>query len=321
MGNILLALGVVLLAASALGLWGLHRFSARLARRAEADVPPAGRFVDTPEGRVHLVEAGQGPPLVLIHGLGGQLQHFTYALSERLADDFHVIIVDRPGSGYSERGGGADDAGLAAQARQIRNAWRALGVERPLLVGHSLGGAVALALAEDYPDEVAGLALLAPLTARESEVPPAFRGMTIRSPRWRRFVADTFAAPLGVRYATRMLAAIFAPEPVPADFATRGGGLLAMRPQAFYANSSDLVRLENDMPALIRRYPELRLPVAILFGERDRILEPARHGLALRDRLPGLAVETLPEAGHMLPLTRPDETAAFIRRVVARACE
>lgn len=319
MGYILLALGVVLLAAIALGLWGLRRFSARFARRAETEVPPAGRFVDTPEGRVHLVEAGQGPPLVLIHGLGGQLQHFTYALVERLADDFHVIVVDRPGSGYSERGAGS--AGLAAQARQIRAAWRALDVERPWLVGHSLGGAVALALAEDYPNEVSGLALLAPLTAQESEVPPAFRGMAIRSPRWRRVVAETFAVPLGVRYATRMLAAIFAPEPVPADFATRGGGLLAMRPQAFRANSSDLVRLESDVPALIRRYPELRLPVAILFGERDRILEPARHGLALRDRLPGLVVEILPEAGHMLPLTRADETAAFIRRAVARACE
>ena len=145
--------------------------------------------------------------------------------------------------------------------------------------------------------------------------------MAIRSPRWRRIVADTFAAPLGVRYASRLLAAIFAPEPVPADFATRGGGLLAMRPQAFYANSSDLVMLESDLPALIRRYPELRLPVTILFGERDRILDPARHGTAVRGKVPGLSVETLPGAGHMLPLTRPDETAAFIRRVVARACE
>ncbi|MDW5375810.1 alpha/beta fold hydrolase [Halomonas sp. HP20-15] len=319
MDSILLALGVVLLMAIALGLWGLRRFSVRVARRAEADVPPAGRFVDTPGGRVHLVEAGQGPPLVLIHGLGGQLQHFTYALTERLADDFHVIAVDRPGSGYSERG--ANGAGLAAQARQIRDAWHALGVERPLLVGHSLGGAVALALAEDYPDEVAGLALLAPLTAQESEVPPAFRGMAIRSPRWRRFVADTFAVPLGLRYAARMLAGIFAPEPVPADFALRGGGLLALRPQAFYANSTDLMTLENDLPPLVRRYHELRLPAAILFGERDAILAPTRHGTAMRDKVPGLSVEILPDAGHMLPLTRPDETAALIRRMAARVGE
>ena len=319
MGNILLALGVILLAASALGLWGLRRFSARVARRAEAEVPPTGRFVDTSEGRVHLVEAGQGPPLVLIHGLGGQLQHFTYALVGRLADDFHVIVVDRPGSGYSERG--ANAAGLAAQARQIHEAWRALGVERPWLVGHSLGGTVALALAEDYPNDVSGLALLAPLTAQESEAPPAFRGLAIRSPRWRRFVADTFAVPLGVRYATRMLAAIFAPEPVPADFARRGGGMLGLRPQAFYASSTDLVMLESDLPPLIRRYPELRLPVAILFGERDRILDPSRHGMALRGQLPDLAVETLPGAGHMLPLTRPDETAAFIRRIAPRTLD
>ncbi len=316
MGNILLTLSVVLLVAIALGLWGLRRFSARVARRAEAEVPPAGRFVDTSEGRVHLVEAGQGPPLVLIHGLGGQLQHFTYALVERLADDFQVIAVDRPGSGYSERG--ANGVDLAAQARQIREAWRTLGVERPLVVGHSLGGAVALALAEDYPDEVAGLALLAPLTAQESEVPPAFRGMAIRSPRRRRFVAETLAVPLGVRYASRMLAGIFAPEPVPADFEVRGGGLLALRPKAFFANSTDLVMLEQALPPLVRRYSELNLPVTILFGERDQILDPARHGQAMQDKVAGLVVETLPEAGHMLPLTRPDECAAFVRRVAQR---
>ncbi|WP_136065192.1 alpha/beta fold hydrolase [Modicisalibacter radicis] len=318
MGTTPLTLGVVLLATIALSLWGLRRFSARVARRAETAVPPAGRFVDTAEGRVHLVEAGQGPPLVLIHGLGGQLQHFSYALIERLADDFHVIAVDRPGSGYSERGSAAEAAVLTAQARRIREAWRALGIERPLLVGHSLGGAVALALAENYPGDVAGLALLAPLTGQETEVPPAFRGMAIRSPRWRRLVADTLAVPFGVRYSSRMLAAIFAPEPVPADFATRGGGLLTLRPQAFYANSTDLAMLEHALPQLVDRYHELRLPVGILFGERDAILDPARHGMAMRDKVPGLAVETLPEAGHMLPLTRPDETAAFIRRVASR---
>lgn len=317
MGNILLTLGAVLLVASVLVLWGLRHFSARVARRAEAGVPPAGRFVDTPDGRVHLVEAGQGPPLVLIHGLGGQLQHFSYALIERLAADFHVIAMDRPGSGYSERG--ADGASLTAQARQIREAWRALGIERPLLVGHSLGGAVALALAEDYPQDVAGLALLAPLTAREPEVPAVFRGLTIRSPRRRRWVADTLAVPLGLRYSARMLAAIFAPEPVPADFATRGGGMLALRPQAFYANSTDLIMLESELPQRVHRYHELRLPVGILFGERDQILDPARHGAGMTDQVPGLIFEQLPGAGHMLPLTRPDESAAFIRRMAQRS--
>ncbi|MCP1365812.1 alpha/beta hydrolase, partial [Halomonas sp. BBD48] len=76
--------------------WGLTVW---IARRVEAAIPPAGRFIDLPGIRLHVVEKGQGRPVILLHGIGGQLRHFTYALVDRLADDFHVVAVDRPGMG------------------------------------------------------------------------------------------------------------------------------------------------------------------------------------------------------------------------------
>ncbi|MCI0509862.1 MULTISPECIES: alpha/beta hydrolase [Chromohalobacter] len=289
-----------------------------LARDAEARLPPRGAFIDTSRGRLHYVEAGSGPPLVLIHGLGGQLQHFTYALIEALRDDYRVIAFDRPGSGYSDATDNAR-ARLPCQAHVLHEAWRALGVERPLVVGHSMGGAVALTLALDYPEEIAGLALLAPLVAPVSDVPPAMRLLAIRSPRWRRWMAETLAIPLTRMTSRQALAQVFAPEAVPSDYALRGGGILALRPQAFHAASTDLAMLEHELPRQVTRYATLGVPLGVMFGAHDRILEPALHIETLQRQRPDMLVHVEREAGHMLPITRPKETAAFIRRMAARA--
>ncbi|MCK2043265.1 alpha/beta fold hydrolase [Chromohalobacter sp. TMW 2.2308] len=299
-------------------LWGLRRMTRDLAREAEARLPPRGSFIDTSSGRLHYVDVGQGPPLVMIHGLGGQLQHFTYAVTQALSHDFRVIAIDRPGAGYSAP---TDDrhAHLACQAQALYEAWQALGVERPLVVGHSMGGAVALTLALEYPKEVAGLALLAPLVAQVSDVPPAMRLLAIRSPRWRRWMAETLAIPLTRVTSRQALAQVFAPEAVPADYATCGGGLLALRPQAFHAASTDLAMLEHDLPRQVPRYAALGVPLGVMFGAHDRILDPALHIETLQRQRPEIFVHVKPEAGHMLPIMRPEATTAFIRRMAARA--
>ena len=89
---------------------GLVLFTWRTVRRVEAAVPPVGRFIDLPGARLHVVERGQGPALLLVHGLAGQLRHFTYDIVERLAINHRVVAVDRPGSGYSIRTPGASAA-------------------------------------------------------------------------------------------------------------------------------------------------------------------------------------------------------------------
>ena len=79
----------------------------RIAADAERRVPPAGSFVTIDGNRIHYVEAGQGPPILFLHGLGGQLLHFRATLFDELSRDFRVIALDRPGSGYSTRASGA----------------------------------------------------------------------------------------------------------------------------------------------------------------------------------------------------------------------
>ena len=109
-----------------------------------------------------------------------------------------------------------------------------------------------------------------------------------------------------------------APEPIPPDFGVKGGGQLGLRPSHFIAASEDLAALAEDLPAMTLRYGAMQLPVSVLFGRGDRILDPRQQGETLAAELPG-ATLTLVDGGHMLPVTQPDLTAQFIRDAAARA--
>jgi len=298
-----------LLAGATAWIAGLAIFSRVAARRIERDVPADGHFVTIDGIRLHYSDHGHGPAIMMIHGLCGQMRNFSYALTDRLVADHRVILVDRPGSGYSAA---APSAAIPAQAELIAGLIDALRLDRPLIVGHSLGGAIALALALDHPDKVGGLALISPLTQPQDSVPPAFRAMSIASPLVRRAVAWTIATPLGLLSGSKGTDAVFAPEPAPADFGTKGGGVLVLRPGAFHAASTDIAAARADMATLAARYAELSVPVAILFGREDAILDPELHGAKIAADMPRVDLTLIP-GGHMIPVTAPEQVAAWIR--------
>lgn len=287
----------------------LAAYSAWATRAAEKAVPPDGRFMDVPGARLHFVERGSGAPAVMIHGLGGQLRNFSYALSHPLRDR-RVILVDRPGSGYSR----SRPMGVADQAKAIATLIARLGLQRPLVVGHSLGGAVALALALNHPSRVGALALIAPLTQVQPDVPAAFEGLARLPAAARLPFAWTLGTPMARLTARRTLEQVFAPEPVPEDFPVRGGALLASRPANIDAASFELGHVNEEMAALVPRYGELNLPVGILYGRGDRVLDPELHGRRAADAIAGARLE-LTDGGHMIPVTQPTRVATFVRDV------
>jgi pimeloyl-ACP methyl ester carboxylesterase len=296
---------------------GLVSFAAWTAWRVEKALPPRGKFLEVSGARIHYLDHGAGPAIVMVHGLGGQSGNFAYGIVERLVGEFRVIVIDRPGAGYSTRVSD-DSARLGTQAAQVTEFIRRLGLERPLLVGHSLGGAVALRVALDFPEAVSGVALIAPLTQLPKQVPAPFRPLDIKSRFLRRLASWTVATPIGIRRGPAIVKAIFAPENVPADFATRGGGLLSLRPWNFYNVSTDLVNSAADLPQMVERYGSLRVPVGILYGTSDEVLDYRVHGEAMKEKVAHLRLK-LVEGGHMLPVTAPEVTAEFIRAAARSA--
>lgn len=309
--------GLILLIAAlmaALVAWTRH-----LGRNVETLVPQAGQLRPVPGGAIHHVDLGPrgAPAVVLIHGLSGQLQHFTHGVAPLLEQEFRVIALDRPGCGYSTRDGD-ERAALPEQARMIWALLDELEVARPVLVGHSLGGAVALAMALERPEQAGALALISPLTHPPTEEAGVFQGLAVRSALMRRVIGHTIAVPAARRTAAKVLEEVFRPEPCPEDFLTRGGGALGLRPKGFIAASADYMAANAGIAALQARYAdELTAPGGVLFGAEDAVLDPVQHGTPMEGF--GLSVETLPDRGHMLPITAPAPCADFIRRMAARA--
>ena len=173
-------------------------------------------------------------------------------------------------------------------------------------------------MALDHPELAGGLALLSPLTHPYDAIPPMFERLAIRSPVWRFLMSWTLVTPGTMRHRDEVMRRVFAPDPVSPAYAVAGGGMLGLRPSAFYATSSDLVALDPaDLARAAERYGTLRVPVGILFGTGDPILDHRLNGVAMESRVPDLLLELIP-GGHMLPVTAPERSVALIRRVAAR---
>ena len=295
----------------------LNWVSRRITRRIEEKVPVDGRFIEVDGERVHYVDEGQGPALVMIHGLTGCSRNLTYALAPALRNRYRVITLDRAGCGYSTRAPGAP-CDLATQARWLAQVIQTLGLTQPLVLGHSLGGAIALALALDHPRAVSGLVLVAPLTHPQRRLPLVFLSLGIRPALLRRWLAATLATPIAVLGRRGVLKGVFTPDPVPDDFTERGGALLGMRPDSFYAASSEIATVNTALPGMVKRYATLQLPVGLIYGAQDRVLDYRQHGLALAGKVPGIQLKVLEGRGHMLPISAVEQVVAMVDRVAGK---
>lgn len=299
-------LGIVVLVAALVG------WSAYVTRGIERLLPPDGQHVEAGGVDFHYRELGphDAPPILMIHGILSNARVFTYALAPAMARDRRVVVIDRPGWGYSRAGKPLD---IAAQAEAVAALIDKIGLVRPQVVGHSMGGAVSLALALAHPGKVRSLALIAPLTQPVERPPEPFKGYVVPA-FLRAAIAWTVAIPIAMRTGKAKTAAVFHPDPVPDDFAIRGGGALAIRPAGFQSGSFELAAAKEAMEAQAPRYNRIRLPVAILYGREDSLLDPELHGTDTAAMIPGATID-LVDGGHMLPVSHPALTEAWLRRV------
>lgn len=303
---------------------GLILFDAGLAGCAtivaEKNAPPIGEFAEVEGERIHLVDLGprdtNKPAIVLIHGASVNLRDMKLALGDKLAQGYRVIAVDRPGRGYSTRP--EDGWRLDVQARLIEEAVKARGVERPIIVGQSLGGAVALAYALQYQDEMSGLVLLAPVSHEWPGDVAWYNkasGWPVAGFLFRRLVIPLYA-PLAAK---KGVDGSFGAEGAPKDYYERSGLPLLFRPGDFKNNAADLRHLKPQIIKQSRRYGEIRIPTEIFAGDADKTVSTSLHSRRLAEDIPDSRLTIIPGAGHALHHTNAPIILETIERLADAA--
>lgn len=291
-------------------------FTAKMDSSIETAFSPSGQLTPVEGGIIHWQKQGNGPSLVLIHGLLGNSNNFS-ELAKTLANHYTVYSIDRPGSGFSSRYKGTS-ASFETQSKMILHWMKKEGISTASIAGHSMGGGIALRMAIDAPDVIKSVSLLCPLTTPLKEGAGPLSVLYIPNEFVRKSVAKTIASPLRAKMGKKQVAQIFHPEPVPSWFSTEGGGLLALHSRSFYEGSRDTVSAQRSLYKQQSRYNEIRCPVGVLYGEKDTILKPREHIAALTDTIATVSQEIMPNAGHMIPVTQVKACANFILAVDAK---
>lgn len=288
--------------------------------RINQQYPPVGQFITVDGVRLHYVQAGEGPAVMLVHGASSNLNEFTSSLLPRLASKYHVIAFDRPGFGHSSRPTNEwMDPGR--QIELMLKAANQLGLVKPLVIGHSWAGSVVAAALVHYDEQIsAGVSLsgvaghwAGPLnwTYRIGDLPligPLF--------------AWTLVYPLGQFMLHSGLNDVFSPDPVPEQQVEKAAVALALRPRSYQHNVRDMNNSNEYMQLLSAHYDRIHKPLLIIHGERDELVPYWNHGRRLLKIVPSIETLLLDNAGHAPHHTHTDEVVVavdeFYQRVLVQ---
>ena len=261
--------------------------------------------------RVIYRTAGSGPAVLLIHGMVNSSRHWE-AVALRLADSYRVVAPDLIGHGDSATPRG--DYSLGAHAASIRDLLATLGVERATVVGHSLGGGVAMQFFYQFPQRTERLVLVSsgglgqevsPLL-RAAALPGAAVLLRVAAQPWLVDALDAAGERLRARGRSKGVyfqAIARALRPLQQPGARR----------AFLQTLRSVIDVHGQrVSARDRLYLLGDMPTLLVWGERDRTI-PLEHGLAAAREIPRCRFETLPRAAHFPHLEDSDGLAAVLR--------
>jgi pimeloyl-ACP methyl ester carboxylesterase len=306
-----------LIAVAGVALAGAAVIVQRHANAAERRYPPLGRFVTAGGARLHYVEQGRGQPVVFLHGNGAMVADMLISgVMGQVSRHYRAIAFDRPGFGHSDRPRGRNWT-AAAQASILPEAFRLLGIERPIVVGHSWGTLVALALALDHARHVSGLVLVSGYyypTPRKDVALFSVPAIPVIGDLLRHTVAPL----IGEAMAPGLIERMFSPQGVSPRFAHEFPVGLTVRPSQIRAFSEDSSHMIAAAERLSGRYGTLFPPTAILAGDADEIVS-YRQAQQLHGDVAGSHLEILRGGSHMVHHIAPERIVRAIDAVAAES--
>lgn len=307
-----LSAGVAIAGLGLLASWLVVRAKSR---RAERDHPPAGSFITVDGVKLHYLERGKGPVLVLLHGNGVDATDWEHSgLLDAAAEHYRVIAFDRPGFGYSERPRGTVWT-PDRQARLLHHALQELNVDSAIVTGHSWGTLVALNMGLQVPEFVRGLVLVSGYY-----YPSVRMDVMVGAPPAIPLVGDALrytVAPLAGRLIWPAAAGrAFAPLPVSERFRAVSPWM-SLRPGQLRANAADGSLMVPAAISLARRFGRLKVPVQILSGTQDAVCDCAHNAERLHAALRHSELSVTPGVGHMLHYAEPGKVLGAIDAIAS----
>ena len=300
------AVGIVALAATAL-------INRQLAKKAERNNPATGRFLELNGVRLHYVERGSGEPLVLLHGNGSMIEDFeSSGLIDLAAKNYRVVVFDRPGFGHSDRPRKVVWT-PEAQAELIKRALERLDVSNAIVLGHSWGASVAVALALKYPNLVRGLVLASGYyypTARPDLIAMGAPSLPLIGD----ILSYTLSPLISRAIWPLMMAKIFGPRSVPKKFEAFPKEM-ALRPSQIRASAAELTLMIPNAFRMRNQYADLKMPIVIIAGEQDRLVDIDTQSARLHSDISQSRLHRLPRNGHMIQQTATEQVMSAIGEV------
>jgi pimeloyl-ACP methyl ester carboxylesterase len=276
-------------------------FSAYQASAFERDNPNSGERIDIGGYKMNSVYVPRPknadlPTLVFIHGASANLRDPMVAFRSKLEGRADMLFLDRPGLGFSDRGG-PQNAYPDGQADAIAALMKKRGIKKAIIISHSFGGAIAATFALNHKDMVAGLLFLSPATHPWPGGIEWYYGIT-KTPVLGWLFATLVAPPIGLVSIDKATKYVFAPNPRPDSYIEDTAAYLAIRPAAFRNNAIDIANLLEYVKRVAPRYKEIKAPTVIITGDADRVVLPEIHSRQLHEAIKGSTLLRIHNLGH-----------------------
>ena len=291
--------------------------------RIEGKYPPRGDFVDVETARIHFltrkkaadIENQGNAPVVLIHGSSGSSADMELAFFDAFPDDIDLYAFDRPGIGWSKtKLSPLEMSNPIKQAEAIHMAVKKLKLDKPIIVGHSWGGAVAIAYAKQFGNEISGAVSLAGV-AYPWKGTYAWYDVLLTTPVLNHIFTRLFLNKMGQLYVPLSIKAIFEPEAARGDYREAAQAEIILRPSTIINNSYYSLNLRRHLKTMSEKYNDIKIPLLIVAGNRDYIVHSKSQSERLHNEVAGSEYILFKGAGHMPHHTQTQILAEKIGRM------